>query len=67
MVLVQDVLTDPLYEEVRAEWEAEGVAVPTRSAIALPFSSTGQPAGVFFLRTTRRTRRSTIDVSLPTR
>ena len=28
VVLVQDVRTDPLYEEVRAEWEAEGRAVP---------------------------------------
>ena len=47
-----DVLTDPLYHEVRAEWEAEGRSVPTRSAIALPFTLRDQPAGVFFLRTT---------------
>ncbi|MFI5210750.1 MAG: diguanylate cyclase [Gemmatimonadales bacterium] len=53
VVLVQDVRTDPLYEEVRAEWEAEGRAVPTRSAIALPFTLRDQPAGVFFLRTTQ--------------
>jgi two-component system cell cycle response regulator len=52
IILVQDVLTDPLYREVRAEWEAEGRIVPTRSAIALPFSLRDQPAGIFFLRTT---------------
>jgi two-component system cell cycle response regulator len=52
VVLVQDALTDPIYHEVRAEWEAEGRAVPTRSAIALPFTLRDQPAGVFFLRTT---------------
>ena len=52
VVLVQDVLTDPLYHDVRAEWEALGQAVPTRSAIALPFNLREQPAGVFFLRTT---------------
>jgi len=52
VVLVHDVLTDPLYHEVRAEWEAEGRSVPTRSAIALPFTLRDQPAGVFFLRTT---------------
>ncbi|MGH7702654.1 MAG: diguanylate cyclase [Gemmatimonadales bacterium] len=52
VVLVQDVMSDPLYSNVRAEWEAEGRMVPTRSAIALPFSLRDQPAGIFFLRTT---------------
>ena len=52
VVLVADVLTDPLYDEVRAEWRLEGIAVTTRSAIALPFSLQAQKSGVFFLRTT---------------
>ena len=52
VVLIQDVLTDPLYQAVRAEWEAEGIPVPTRSALALPFQLKGQQVGVFFLRTT---------------
>jgi two-component system cell cycle response regulator len=52
VVLIQDVLTDPLYQAVRAEWESEGVAVPTRSALALPFRLRDQQVGVFFLRTT---------------
>src|SRR4030095_6762791 len=52
VVLVHDVLTDPLYHEVRAEWEAEGRSVPTRSAIALPFTLRDKPAGEFFLGTT---------------
>jgi two-component system cell cycle response regulator len=52
MVHVRDVLTDPLYEDVRSEWEAEGVMVPTRSVIAIPFKLRDTPTGVFFLRTT---------------
>ena len=52
LVLVQDVSTDPLYEEIRATWQSDGQAVPTRSAIAMRFSLKGIPAGVFFLRTT---------------
>ena len=50
-VLVEDVHTDPLYDAVRQSWEIEGIQVPTRSAIALPFSLRAQQRGVFFLRT----------------
>ncbi|HEX5387049.1 MAG TPA: diguanylate cyclase [Gemmatimonadales bacterium] len=52
VVLARDVCTDPLYREVRDAWEAEGQRVPTRSAICIRFPLKGQPAGVFFLRTT---------------
>jgi two-component system cell cycle response regulator len=52
VVMVEDVHTDPLYENVRREWERDGVRVPTRSSIVLPFSLRGEAAGVFFLRTT---------------
>jgi two-component system, cell cycle response regulator len=52
VVLVRDVQTDPLYQSIRAEWEAEGRPVETSSAVALRFSLREQPAGVFFLRTT---------------
>jgi two-component system cell cycle response regulator len=51
-VLVTDVLTDPIYAAVRAEWQHEGISVTTRSAIALPFALRGQKSGCFFLRTT---------------
>ncbi|MSR07217.1 MAG: hypothetical protein EXR93_09160 [Gemmatimonadetes bacterium] len=51
-VLVTDVLTDPLYADVRAEWAHEAIGVTTRSAIALPFALRGQRSGCFFLRTT---------------
>lgn len=54
-LLVADVSTDPLYETVRGEWERQGIDVPTRSAIALPFDLKGKRAGVFFLRTTGET------------
>ena len=52
VVLVRDATTDPLYEEVRGRWSNGGLPVQTRSAIALRFSLRGEPAGVFFLRTT---------------
>jgi two-component system cell cycle response regulator len=52
LVLARDVYTDPLYREVRDAWQAEGRAVPTRSAICIRFSLNEHPAGVFFLRTT---------------
>jgi two-component system cell cycle response regulator len=52
VVLVRDATTDPLYEEVRAGWTNGTEPVQTRSAIALRFSLRGEPAGVFFLRTT---------------
>jgi two-component system cell cycle response regulator len=51
-VLVEDVRTDPLYGDERVRWQREGINVPTRSAVALPFSMKEQPVGVFFLRTT---------------
>src|SRR5438034_6088881 len=52
LVLVEDVSTDPLYKEERLRWEREGIKVPTRSAVALPFWMKDQQMGVFFLRTT---------------
>ncbi len=52
LVLVEDVASDPLYEEERRRWEREAIKVPTRSAVALPFWMKDQQTGVFFLRTT---------------
>ena len=52
-VLIEDVLTSPLYGDVRREWDRSGTVVSIRSVIALPFRVDGQLAGVFFLRTTR--------------
>src|SRR5689334_1411284 len=51
-VLVEDVSSDPLYADERVRWQREGITVPTRSAVALPFSMKDQQLGVFFLRTT---------------
>lgn len=51
-VLVEDVASDPLYQEERLRWQREQITVPTRSAVALPFSMKDQQLGVFFLRTT---------------
>ena len=52
LVLVEDVSTDPLYKDERLRWEKDGIKVPTRSAVALPFWMKDQQMGVFFLRTT---------------
>ena len=52
LVLVEDVSTDPLYKEERLRWEKDGIKVPTRSAVALPFWMKDQQMGVFFLRST---------------
>jgi two-component system cell cycle response regulator len=52
VVLIRDATTDPLYGEVRPAWSNGSQGVQTRSAVALRFSLRGQPAGVFFLRTT---------------
>lgn len=50
-ILVQDVQSDPLYAEVRKFWKREGINVPTRSIIAIPFGLREEQSGVFFLRT----------------
>jgi two-component system cell cycle response regulator len=52
LVLVTDVATDPLYEAERRRWASDGILVPTRSAVAVPFSMKDRQVGVFFLRTT---------------
>jgi len=49
-VLVEDLHTSPLYEDLRREWAANGTQVPIRSVIALPFTLGKVQAGVFFLR-----------------
>ena len=49
-VLVEDVMTSPLYSDVRERWLREGTTVATRSIIALPFALEPTQAGVFFLR-----------------
>lgn len=49
-VLVEDLHTSPLYEDLRKEWAVNGTQVPIRSVIALPFTLGKVQAGVFFLR-----------------
>lgn len=52
-VLVEDLDTHPLYEGVRHVWGIEGIEVPIRSVIALPFSIDRGQYGVFLVRRTR--------------
>ncbi|HWO89263.1 MAG TPA: diguanylate cyclase [Gemmatimonadales bacterium] len=49
-VIVEDVLADPLFEQVRAGWERDRVEIATRSAIALPFRMKEVQTGVLYLR-----------------
>jgi len=49
VVLVRDIHTDPIFQQVRETWGSNG-QVQTRSAIVLRFSLRQEPAGVFFLR-----------------
>jgi CheY-like chemotaxis protein len=51
VVHVPDASSDPLYDAVRAGWHASGGPPPVRSVIAIRFELKGEPAGVFFLRT----------------
>jgi two-component system cell cycle response regulator len=50
-VLVSDIHSDPLYETIREQWRHEGINVPIRSVIAVPFRLSVEQGGVFFLRT----------------
>lgn len=52
-VLVEDLDTHPLYETTRQRWGIEGIEVPIRSVIALPFSVERGQYGVFLVRRTR--------------
>ncbi|MGQ0641377.1 MAG: response regulator, partial [Gemmatimonadaceae bacterium] len=49
-VLVENVMTSPLYAEVRERWRRDETAITTRSVVALPFALDETQAGVFFLR-----------------
>lgn len=51
VVHVPDAASDPLYDAVRAGWHESGGPPPVRSVIAIRFELRGEPAGVFFLRT----------------
>ena len=52
-MLVEDLDTHPLYEGVRHVWGIEGIEVPIRSVIALPFTIERGQYGVFLVRRTR--------------
>ena len=51
MVIAEDVASDPLFDMVRSLWAKDGVQVPTRSVIALPFRMKEEQTGVLYLRT----------------
>ena len=53
IVIVEDVSADPLFADVRGEWQRDGIAVLIGSVVALPFRMRGEQSGVLFLRTAR--------------
>lgn len=56
VVLVADVLQDPMFKEVRQLWKREGRTAPVRSVLAIPFTLDRRRSGIFFLRTERGER-----------
>ncbi len=60
-VLVEDIETDALYDDIRNEWSEKQIFVPVRSVIALPFSLDRAQSGVFFLRRMRDEPTLTVD------
>jgi len=55
-VLVDDVLDDPMFAEIRELWKSEGRTAPVRSVLTIPFTLDRKRGGVFFLRTERGER-----------
>lgn len=55
-VLVPDVMADPMFADVRALWQREGLTPPIRSVLAIPFALDRRRSGLFFLRTERGDR-----------
>ena len=51
VVIVENVSADPLFAEVRGEWQRDGIAVQIGSVVALPFRMRGEQSGVLFPRT----------------
>jgi two-component system cell cycle response regulator len=49
-VIVEDVSVHPLFEDARQVWARDGVAVATRSVVALPFRMREEQSGVLYLR-----------------
>jgi diguanylate cyclase (GGDEF)-like protein len=50
-VVVSDVHSDPLFEDIRRRWAQEDLRVTVQGVVALPVSVGGRVAGVFLLRT----------------
>jgi two-component system cell cycle response regulator len=60
-VLVDDVLVDPMFAEVRELWRREVRTPPIRSVLAIPFALDRRQSGIFFLRTERGDRTLTTE------
>jgi len=60
-VLVEDVLEDPMFAEIRDVWQREGRTAPVRSVLTIPFVIDRKRSGVFVLRTERGERVLTAD------
>ena len=56
LVLVPDVMREPMFSDVRQLWKKEGRTAPVRSVLAIPFALDRRRSGIFFLRTERGER-----------
>lgn len=56
-MLIEDVDTHAIYDNVRGLWDAEGIEMQIRSVIALPFSIDRGQYGVFLVRRTKEQER----------
>ncbi len=61
LVLVGDVMKDPMFADARELWRREGRSAPVRSVLAVPFALERKRGGVFFLRTERDERALTAE------
>jgi len=53
-VLVTEMATDPLFQDIRPLWAEQGVTVDIRSEAVIPVALQGRTGGVFLLRTARQ-------------
>ncbi len=52
-VLVRDLRSSTLFEQIRPLWETENIDVDVQSVVAIPFNFDQNRSGVFFLRSSR--------------
>ena len=60
-VLVPEIMSEPMFADVRERWKSEGRNVRVRSVLAIPFTLDRKRSGVFFLRTEPSERQLSVE------